>query len=277
MSNPVDSVTTLVVKRFIKAPRERVFAAWTTPDDLLKWFGPKSCRALAAEVDLRVDGRYHVQIESQVMGSVGLSGVYREIQSPSRLVFTWQWQNPPMQDFGESLVTVNFYEAEGGTDVHLIHERFPNAQVRDNHGYGWSGCLDKLDVLFGGEDEPPVVPLGSFCWNELLVRDTAAQGAFYNRLLGWEAVATPMGEMNYTIFKAGGRDVAGMMPVPMPGVPPHWLTYVKVADVDASARLAGELGGKVVAGPFDIPNIGRIAVVLDPEGAAFGLYQRTEA
>ncbi len=274
MNNTAEAVTTLVVKRFIKAPRASVYAAWTKPEEILKWFGPKTCQALAAEIDLREGGQYRLKVRSQEMGDVEVRGVYREVVAPSRLVFTWAWANQPAMDIGESLVTVEFFEVEGGTDVHLTHEGLPHLAARDSHAYGWNGCMDKLDVLFGGEEDEPEMPLGSFCWNELLVRDPRAEGEFYGKLFGWGSKPFPMGDMNYTIFKDGDRDAGGMMPLPMPDVPPHWLAYVKVADVNASAKLAGELGGKVIAGPFDISTIGRIAVVMDPEGAAFGLYKR---
>ena len=81
------------------------------------------------------------------------------------------------------------------------------------------------------------------------------------------------GGMPYTIFKKNGMFVGGMMTLPMPGVPPHWLAYVTVENTDASAARVTALGGKVVAPPFDVPNVGRIAVVQDPQGAFFGLFQ----
>ena len=70
--------------------------------------------------------------------------------------------------------------------------------------------------------------------------------------------------------------VGGMMAVPMPGVPPHWLNYVTVESADASAARVTELGGKICKPPFDIPNVGRIAIVQDPQGAFFGLFQMAQ-
>jgi uncharacterized protein YndB with AHSA1/START domain/predicted enzyme related to lactoylglutathione lyase len=274
MNTPADAATTLVVKRFIKAPRERVFAAWTTPDDLLKWFGPKTCRVLSAQTDARVGGSYHLRVSSEACGELDLRGVYQEVKVPSRLVFTWNWSGNPAAEIGESVVTVNFIEADGGTDVHLIHERLPNAPARDNHSHGWNGCFDKLDLHFGGEDDEPKFAVGEVCWNELYALNTAAAGAFYSKLLGWATAAMPMGGMDYTLFKANGSDVGGMMAVPAPGRPAHWVPYVNVLSVDATAKSAVDLGAKICAGPFDVPNVGRIAVLQDPEGAAFGLHSR---
>jgi predicted enzyme related to lactoylglutathione lyase len=77
----------------------------------------------------------------------------------------------------------------------------------------------------------------------------------------------------YSFFKKGEKTLAGMMLKPMPQAPPQWLAYVHVADVDASARKTTELGGKVLAPPMDIPDVGRIAVIQDPQGATIGLFK----
>jgi predicted enzyme related to lactoylglutathione lyase len=79
--------------------------------------------------------------------------------------------------------------------------------------------------------------------------------------------------MPYTLFKKNGSEVAGLMKLPMPGVPPHWLNYVTVENADASAARVTELGGQVCKPPFDIPNVGRIAIVQDPQGAFLGIFQ----
>ena len=75
------------------------------------------------------------------------------------------------------------------------------------------------------------------------------------------------------LFKKNGTEVAGLMKLPMPGIPPHWLSYVTVEACDAMAARVTELGGKICAPPFDVPSVGRIVVVQDPQGAAIGLFQ----
>jgi uncharacterized protein len=112
--------------------------------------------------------------------------------------------------------------------------------------------------------------LHRFCWNELLSNDVEASKQFYAGLFGWSTAAFT-GGMDYTLFKSDGKDTGGMMKVPQPGMPAQWLPYVVVENVDASATKVTELGGNVMAPPFDIPTIGRIAVVIDPQGAAIGL------
>jgi len=115
---------------------------------------------------------------------------------------------------------------------------------------------------------------GKVGWNELITSDPAAAIAFYTQLFGWgtEAFGTsPDGE--YTMFTHEGIPFGGVMKTPMPGVPTHWLNYVVVEDIEASIEKARSQGGQVCMGPMDIPDVGRIAVITDPQGAAIGLHQ----
>lgn len=121
-------------------------------------------------------------------------------------------------------------------------------------------------------DDKPAV--GTFCWNELMTRDTEKAGKFYADLIGWNPTANTMPGMDYTIMKAGETDAGGMMAMPaeVPAeVPSHWMAYITVEDVDASAAKTKELGGQVLVGPEDIPHVGRFCVIQDPTGAAVGL------
>jgi uncharacterized protein len=110
---------------------------------------------------------------------------------------------------------------------------------------------------------------GRFVWHELATNDVKQAVAFYSELFGWSTSEEDMGPMGkYTMLKSGDKGVGGMMSL-MPGekAPPHWRTYCTVLDVDAAARRAGQLGGKVLVPPTDIPKVGRFAVVADPQGA----------
>ena len=89
-SKPASS---LKLKRFIKSPPERVFSAWTTPEQVKQWFGPSGCEVLAAEIDLQVGGAYRIRVRSDRHGEMVVGGKYREISEPARLVFTWQWED----------------------------------------------------------------------------------------------------------------------------------------------------------------------------------------
>jgi predicted enzyme related to lactoylglutathione lyase len=120
---------------------------------------------------------------------------------------------------------------------------------------------------------------GAMTWNELFTNDVERAGKFYTSTFGWTTQAFDMGPMGvYTLFSRAGdakANTGGMMALgpQMKDVPPHWLVYFAVADCDASTKQAKDLGGTVLSPPMDIPNIGRFAVVLDPQGAVFALYK----
>ena len=118
---------------------------------------------------------------------------------------------------------------------------------------------------------------GALGWTELATRDTAAAEAFYTQLFGWEAKTGDAGGQRYTEFKVGTQPDAGMMAMdPAWGdVPPHWMPYFQVSDSDAAAAKALELGGRVFVPPTDIPNVGRFAMLADPQGAMFSVIAIT--
>jgi uncharacterized protein len=116
---------------------------------------------------------------------------------------------------------------------------------------------------------------GAMCWNELMTPDVEAAGRFYGTTFGWAAdLVDTSSDSSYTIFKAGTTQVAGMMARPprLKDVPPHWLTYFAVTDCDGTAKKVGDLGGKILNPPMDIPNIGRFAVCQDGQGAVFAIF-----
>ncbi|MGO9321570.1 MAG: VOC family protein [Solirubrobacteraceae bacterium] len=122
---------------------------------------------------------------------------------------------------------------------------------------------------------------GTFCWSELTTSDQDAAKAFYGPLLGWQADDIPIGEdAYYSMQLIGGKRVAAIAPQPQQqrdaGVPPLWNSYISVADADAVAERAKELGADVHAPPFDVMTVGRMAVIQDPQGAYFMPWQPRE-
>lgn len=120
-------------------------------------------------------------------------------------------------------------------------------------------------------------PPGAFCWMELATTDQNAAKQFYRRLFDWTAKDVPISEGEvYTTFQLRGRDAAAAFtldPKRLPGVPPHWQLYVATPDADATVRRAVELGGTVIAGPFDVMELGRMAVFTDPTGGTIAVWQ----
>lgn len=150
MSPQSAPTSVLKLKRLIKAPIARVFAAWTTPGDMLQWFGPGPWKVTMAKLDLRPGGSWRVCFRSDEDGKeIEVYGVYREVTPNTRLVFTWKSDNPPM-NFGETLVTVALADAGGATEVCILHEGFPAEPIRDRHMLGWQGCCDNLEKLLAG-------------------------------------------------------------------------------------------------------------------------------
>ncbi len=138
------------------------------------------------------------------------------------------------------------------------------------------------------DPEPGSLADGQFVWNELLTHDTATCAAWYPRTLGWHVASQDMSgpdgkSMTYHCFqRAADGSVpyadAGMMQMPPEaGAPSHWLHYVQVDDVDQKTAQAQALGGSVHCAPVDLPGIGRFAVLADPQGAAFAIFQGVKA
>lgn len=122
---------------------------------------------------------------------------------------------------------------------------------------------------------------GTFCWTDLATTDPEGAKAFYGALFGWEAVDRPSGDAGtYAMFRLGGDEVCAVYDLEPErremDIPPHWLSYVSVESADATAKRAEELGGESFAGAFDIPEMGRIAVVRDPGGAVLAAWEPGE-
>jgi len=139
----------LEIRRFINAPRERIFAAWTRPEEIVKWSGSEQCACLSATADVQIGGEWHLRMKSEHAGETDFRGVYLEVKPPAKLVYTWCWRNHPQMGAGDTLVTVEFLELDGGTEIHLRHEGFANIDLRDRHEAGWNGCFDKLERWLG--------------------------------------------------------------------------------------------------------------------------------
>ena len=137
---------TLNMSRKINAPKDRVFRAWTTLEDLRKWWGPQGFTLPTAELDLRVGGKYRFDMSAPDGNVYVVGGTYLEIHAPDKIVYTWRWEGAPQES--ETVVTVEFREEGAATNVILTHEKFAVTEERTSHEEGWVGCFTRLEKLF---------------------------------------------------------------------------------------------------------------------------------
>ncbi len=134
---------TLQIKRTFRAPRERVFRAWTDRAEMAQWFAPSSeYSTVVPEFDLRVGGRYRVEMHHKGGNVHSVSGAIQEIKPPEKIVFTWRWDGDTSPE--GTVVTVEFQDLGNSTKVTLTHEWLPTPEERDKHTHGWHGCMDQL-------------------------------------------------------------------------------------------------------------------------------------
>ncbi len=143
-STQPDQAFALTLSRRFKAPRERVFRALTDAGQLAKWWGPKGFSVPEAALDVRPGGAWRTTMRSPDGQDHIVSGVYRDIVPPSRLIFTWGWETTATRGH-ETVVTIELFEVADGTRLELRQEVFESADSRDRHADGWAGCLDCLE------------------------------------------------------------------------------------------------------------------------------------
>ena len=144
MTEDDEAGAVLRITRRFAAPREQLFAAFTETDQLKQWWGPKGVSCPTADIDPRPGGRFHAEMLTPEGNKHVIEGLFREVTPPSRLVFTWAWQQGDYQDL-ETLVTLEFHDRDGECELVLTHEKLADERARELHGEGWSSCLDSLD------------------------------------------------------------------------------------------------------------------------------------
>ena len=139
-----EAPVTLRMTRHLPAPPDVVFRAWTDPEALAQWMGPPGVTARDVTVDLRVGGGYSLVMDGEDGGVYPLSGEYKEITPPKRLVFTFVWGHGDLAGL-EMLVTLDLAEAPGGTSMTLVQEHVPTETARGHHEQGWTGSFERLE------------------------------------------------------------------------------------------------------------------------------------
>jgi uncharacterized protein YndB with AHSA1/START domain len=136
----------LVVRRTYAAPRRRVFEAWTNPQLAMKFLGTGGVTVPEAQMDVRPGGSYSIVMLMPDGERWKVRGTYREVRPPARLSMTWRWEEDRPEDEHDTLLTLEFNEVEGGTELVLTHEQFASADSRDSHEKGWTAIMEQLDA-----------------------------------------------------------------------------------------------------------------------------------
>jgi uncharacterized protein YndB with AHSA1/START domain len=140
----------LTIVRRIKAPPARVYAAWTRPELMARWWGPDAGPVLSAEADPRVGGHFRVVFQTLDGETHDCRGEYQEVEVDSKLVFTWEWVSVPER---RSLVTIRLRAVAEGTEVTFTHAQFADKVARDAHREGWNGAFEKLVALMANLEQ----------------------------------------------------------------------------------------------------------------------------
>jgi uncharacterized protein YndB with AHSA1/START domain len=136
---------TLEIRRTFNAPRQRVYDAWTKAEEIKKWAAPGAMTVALAESDLRVGGKYRIHMQATDGNQHRVFGVYRVVDPPKKVVYTWTWETQP--DVTDTVVTVEFHERGKATEIVLRHEGLETEELRKRHKEGWIGCIDKIQAL----------------------------------------------------------------------------------------------------------------------------------
>jgi uncharacterized protein YndB with AHSA1/START domain len=142
--------TTLRLERLIPSPPELLFALFVEPAQLVKWWAPDGYAAKVDSLHLRPGGRWRVIMSRADGARLATSGVYRSVEPPRRLAFTFAWEDASGPRGHDTEVIVSFEPAPGGTRLVLTQQRFESKEARDNHHRGWSACFDRIETIVDG-------------------------------------------------------------------------------------------------------------------------------
>jgi uncharacterized protein YndB with AHSA1/START domain len=144
MTDVIPNQAAIVLRRHYPVPPERVYRAWTEPEVLKEWFAPSAdWKVPVVEIDPREGGRYRIVMIAPNGDEHEGRGEYREVSPPTKLVFTWTWD---FTEGRESTVSVEFRATDGGTTLHLTHERLA-PERREAHSEGWTKSLERLGQI----------------------------------------------------------------------------------------------------------------------------------
>jgi uncharacterized protein YndB with AHSA1/START domain len=150
MASKTPEQTSLEITRKIKAPQDRVYAAWTDPAKLKRWFGPEGVQTREIIAEAQVGGLFRWDLIDSDGDEVTIRGEFRELVPHRKIVFTWRIEGEAKWKNHVSLVTVELDDAgDGETELRLKHEQLPDKNSRDEHREGWNSVLVKLEKYIG--------------------------------------------------------------------------------------------------------------------------------
>lgn len=141
---------TLRMERDFKVSPERLFEAFTNPEHVMGWWGPEGLSTPIVEIDLREGGNWLTTMVGSDGGSYTASGIYKIIERPNRLVYTWGWVEDGQRG-ADSTVDLTFTQIEGGTRLTMVHSVFETVEERDDHSGGWASSLNCLEAYLAQE------------------------------------------------------------------------------------------------------------------------------
>jgi uncharacterized protein YndB with AHSA1/START domain len=141
--------SSLRLERLIASPPEVRCELWTEPAQLAKWWAPEGYEAIVHDLDVSPGGRWRTSLRASDGREIGMRGLYRVVEPPHRLVFTWAWEDASGAPGHETEVSVTFEATPGGTRLVLVHRRFESKDARDRHVRGWTASLDRQAEMVG--------------------------------------------------------------------------------------------------------------------------------
>ncbi|MBI4312394.1 MAG: SRPBCC domain-containing protein [Chloroflexi bacterium] len=272
----------LVITRTFDAPRELVWKAWTEPERLMRWWGPKGFTAPACKIDLRVGGKYVNCMRSPDGKDYWSTGVYREIVPMERIVCTDSFADEkgnvvPGSHYGmgedfplEMVVTMTLEEVGGKTRMTLRHGGMPAGEHSEGAGAGWNESFDKLAEVLATRTSTMSNPV---TWFEIIGKDAVRLQKFYGDVFGWK-LSPPMPEMgNYSLLDNEGKGIAGGIGEGGNGDSSRVTIYIEVEDPQASLDRVTRAGGTMLMPVTKVTEGVTIAMFADPEGHVIGLLK----
>lgn len=266
--SPTATVPTLTLRRTFSAPRARVFAAWTRPEQIRQWFCPPGFSMPEADLDLRVGGRYRIAMRNADGEDYIAGGVFTEVRAPERLAYTWRWVEDDPADERDTSITIDFIDRGAETEMVFRHEGFVDDASRGRHETGWNEMLENLTALLARPFTVTGMDLSGY-----MVKDGARAIAFYRDVLGFVPTTVYPDNRGAEFELADGTTFAlwgGGDASPFPFQPSNGILFA--VDDLAAAVAAVKARGIAVLLEHETPSC-TMAMINDTEGNSVVLHK----